>query len=224
MPVFGWQVTEIATFAGQRRVRCAPAGGPLPSGPGPFYLADLPEAALGPRPALFPVVDAAGLEFWLEAGVFPGLAPGSELRAVGPLGRAIPWPARAARLLLVGATLPRLWPVMQWALAQHWAAAWAWPAPLPEELLAGLPPAVELTLGPPAAEHAQWADVIVIDWPEPEAMARQVRALAPLRSGDSVLAFHTPLMPCGFGGCQACWVATRRGRRLACVDGPVLPL
>jgi hypothetical protein len=113
---------------------------------------------------------------------------------------------------------------MWWALAQGWAVTWLWPDGLPDGVLAVLPAAVEALSGPPTAETVAWADVAVLDVPQPAAAARRLRSLSPLRPADFVQAVCLPALPCGFGGCQACWVETRRGRRLACIDGPILPV
>jgi hypothetical protein len=228
MSRFRATVTEIATFGGHLRVRCA---GQAPAfAPGQLALAHWDQAApahLSLRQPLFPVAAPAGAElsFWLAAGhPYAGLAPGDDLELAGAVGRALSWSPRTARLLLVAETLPALWPVMTWALAQGWAVTWLWPAGLPEGALATLPAAVELAAGPPTAEMVAWAEAIVLDVPEPAEAARRLRSLCPLRSADFVRALRLPPLPCGFGGCQACWVETRRGRRLACQDGPFLPI
>lgn len=224
MPQFHAQVTEIETIAGHLRVRCAVAEGAA-AGSGQFYLA---QAAVPAHPFLrlpvFPVsAPAGGIEFWIEAAhPYAALEPEGTLDLLGPLGRGISWPNRAACLLLVAQALTRCWPLMAWALEQGWSVTWLFPEGVPQELLNCLPPTVEVRHGPPTADLAQWADVAVLDLPDPVAFARDLRALCPLRAAGFVQAFRLPLLPCGFGGCQACWVETAHGRRLACVDGPVL--
>lgn len=213
----------MAAFSGQRRVRCLSGGRPLP-GPAQFLLARLPGSP-SPLP-IFPASAGPGQwEFWLDdSHPLAAAAPGGELVAWGPIGRVLPWPERAARGLLVSSSLARLWPVMAWALVRGGPLTWIWPERPADELLQVLPAAVEVAVGAVTAELAEWADVAVIDVPQPAALAGHLRSLAPLRPADGVLAFQLPPMPCGFGGCQACWVETRRGRRLACVDGPALPV
>lgn len=226
MPVIRARVAEIATLAGHLRVRWHPEQ-PTPAAPGQFYLAWAPLAA-HPflRQRLFPVAAADHEpECWLEpAHPYAALEPGADLHLAGPLGRSLPWPDRTARVLLIGQTLSQLWPVLTWALARGWAVAWLWPEALPEGLLDVLPPMVEAARGPVTPELAEWADVAILDVPDPAATARALRHASPLKPAGTLLAFHHPAMPCGFGGCQGCWVETRRGRRLACVDGPVLPI
>lgn len=228
MPRFRATVTEIATFGGHLRVRCA---GQTPAfAPGQLALADWEREAPAQfilRRPLFPVAAAAGAElsFWLEAShPYAGLAPGDGLDLAGAVGQAVAWPARTARLLLIGDGLPALWPILTWALAQGWAVTWLWPAGVPEGALAALPAAVELAAGPPSAETVAWAEAIVLDVPEPAEAARRLRSLSPFRPTDFIRALRLPPLPCGFGGCQACWVETRRGRRLACQAGPFLPV
>ncbi|MBP7693624.1 MAG: hypothetical protein KA764_17000 [Anaerolineales bacterium] len=221
MPQLRWTVTEIATFSGHCRVRCASAAAPAP-GPGQFYLVTQAESIL--PTALFPTpAGPAGVEFWVDTGQpLTALTPAAELEVAGPLGRVIAWPARTTRLLLVAASLSRVWPALIWALGRGWSVTWLWPEGVPDDVLDILPPAVEIARGPVTPDLAEWADTVLLDGPAE--LAGQVRALAPLRSAEAVLAYQVPPLPCGFGGCQACWVETRRGRRLACVDGPVLPL
>jgi hypothetical protein len=90
-------------------------------------------------------------------------------------------------------------------------------------MLDALPPAVEVARGPVTAEAAEWADTVLLDVADPKEMARSIRRRRPLQPAGSLLSFFQPVLPCGFGGCQACWVETRHGRRLACLDGPVFP-
>lgn len=216
-------VLEITTFARHRLVRW-PAADAAPPAPGQFYLART-RAAPAPflRRPVFPAPAApVGQAIWLEADhPLAALEPGDELDLLGPCGRAVPWPERASRLLLAGGALPRLWPLLNWALARGWAVAWWWPD-APDEVLDVLPPAVELARGPLTPDLAEWAEAIVLDLPDPSETAREIRRLCPLKSSGAVLAFRLPALPCGFGGCQACWVETRHGRRLTCLDGPVV--
>lgn len=223
MPHFDVRVTEIATFARHRIVRW-PAGDLPLAAPGQFFLARTPASPVDfLRRPIFPAqAEPAAQTVWLEDGhPLAALEPGDELDLHGPFGRAAPWPERASRLLLAGRALPRLWPLLTWALARGWAVAWLWPD-APEEALDVLPPAVELARGPLTPDLAEWAEAIVLDVPDPSETAREVRRLCPLKPTGAVLAFRLPALPCGFGGCQACWVETRHGRRLACVDGPVV--
>jgi hypothetical protein len=226
MPQFRARVNEVATAGQHWVVRCAGLAGPA-AAPGQFYLA-LVESDLHPllREPVFPVAAGPGAcEFWLaEAHPLATLSPNDTLDLVGPLGRAAQWPARARRLLLASRGPERLWPLMTWAVAQGWSVAWWWPDGVPAGLLSALPSTVEAHTGDLAAEAAVWADVAVLDVAEPAPVARRLRSLGLPRAAGFVLAYQLPVIPCGFGGCQACWVGTGRGRRLACLDGPFLPL
>jgi hypothetical protein len=224
MPPFRARVTEIATIAGHLRVRWQAGDGPA-AAPGQFYLA---RAARSSHPVLrLPVfavaAPPAGHEFWIDPDhPYAALEPEDPLDLVGPLGRGVKLPDRASRLLMISQSLARLWPLAVRALAQGWSLAWLWPEGAPEGMLEVLPPVVEVAQGAVAADLAEWADLAVLDVPDPAATARRLRRLCPLKPAGFVQAFRLPTLPCGFGGCQACWVETARGRRLACVDGPVM--
>jgi dihydroorotate dehydrogenase electron transfer subunit len=220
------QVVEIATTAGHLSVRCvAPAPGI--GAPGQFFLAgadgrDAPFL----RAPLFPFSTQTGQwEFWVDpAQVLAQLQPGDTLDLIGPLGRGFSMPSLASRLLLRAHTLERLFPLVYWALARQWSIVWIVPDELAAWPLPSLPPAVEVQRGPLTAELAEWAEVVALDVPDPGSAARDIRALCPPRPAAFVQALVTPLMPCGVGACQACWVETRRRRQLACVDGPAFSL
>jgi hypothetical protein len=122
-------------------------------------------------------------------------------------------------LLVSAPALHRLLPLIHHALGRRIQVTALIPTdvPLPE-----LPLAVEIVRGPFTAELGVWADMIALDGPDPLAEAEAIRALCPLRSREFVQALLIPLLPCGTGACQACWVETRaHQRRLACTDGPV---
>ncbi len=84
-----------------------------------------------------------------------------------------------------------------------------------------LPPQVEWT--PDLSAALEWADYVALD-------VSPARLRAPLDelgiSAESLLATPTQVlvtieMPCGFGGCFACYVPGRKGWKLACREGPV---
>jgi dihydroorotate dehydrogenase electron transfer subunit len=220
------QVTEIATSAGQLSVRCA--GGPEHLGaPGQFYLASasVPDPPFLRAP-LFPFSTHTGRwEFLVDAAhPFARLQPGDPVDLIGPLGRGFELPPRAARLLLIARSPERLLPLMHWALARQWPVALLFTDGAPEPSLADLPLAVEVERGPLTAELAAWAEVVALDVADAEAGAEHARSLCPPRPESFVQALITPTMPCGVGACQACWVDTPHGRRLACLEGPVMAL
>jgi dihydroorotate dehydrogenase electron transfer subunit len=218
------RVFEISTASGgQIRVRCDGEAAPR-STPGQVWLARA-ESPTQPflRLPLFPdSTPGGGFEFLVDrAHPYAALAPGLGLDLVGPVGRGFSLPPRAAHVLLVAASLERLSPLLYHALERQFAVA----VLIPESArLPALPPAVEVQRGPLTHDLAGWADVVALDVPDPEARAREVRALVPTRPAGFVQALITPPMPCGVGACQACGVEIGRGRRLACVDGPVFPL
>lgn len=245
------RVVEIATSSGLFHVRCG--GGPeQPPAPGQFYLARRRSAAsrrngedaeIPAQPflriPLYPYNTlSGGPQFWLDAA-HPYAAPSASLREasprdraglepddaldlLGPCGRGFDLPPRAAHLLLVAASPARLFSLLYFALDRGLAVAFLLTedASLPE-----LPPEVETLRGRGSltAELAAWADVIALDVPDPAAFAGQARALRLSPPLGFVQALLTPLMPCGVGACQACWVETHppHARKLACVEGPV---
>lgn len=218
MPPLRINITEIATIGGQVRVRCQP----LPAvQPGQFCLASLEEAALLREP-LFP---ASPTEFVAD-GLHPwaALEPGAVLDLLGPFGAGWALPTGASRLLIVAEQPARVLAVMRAALAQNASVVWAWREAVPDWAATLLPAEVEFHIGTLTAEVAEWAEVALLDVPEPGATAAMLRDRRPLRPAGFVQAFCVPLMPCGVGACQACWVATMRGKRLACVDGPIVAI
>jgi dihydroorotate dehydrogenase electron transfer subunit len=216
------KITEIATIGGQVRVRCEPRGGPLPAvRPGQFCLASLEKAALLREP-LFP---ASPTEFVVdESHPWAALEPGAVLDLLGPCGAGWALPTGASRLLIVAENPARVLAVMRAALAQNASVVWAWREAIPDWAAMLLPAEVEFHIGALSAEVAEWAEIALLDVPEPGATAARLRDLRPLRPAGFVQAFCVPLMPCGVGACQACWVATAHGKRLACVDGPIVAI
>jgi dihydroorotate dehydrogenase electron transfer subunit len=189
--------------------------------PGQFCLALLDEAALLREP-LFP---ASPTDFVIEAAhPVAALEPGATLDLIGPLGAGFSLPAGASRLLIIAEQPARILALMRTALAQHWSVAWHWREAVPAWAAALLPPDVEFHSGALIAETIEWAEVVILDVPDPAEVAERVRALRPLRPAGFIQTLRVPLMPCGVGACQACWVETARGRKLACVEGPIFSI
>jgi hypothetical protein len=210
MRAFSTTIAEIETFAGQFHVRCAPTAPPFQLGQ--FFLL---ETGAFLRQPVFPL---SNFSFALPSTF--SVEPNQPLHLLGPLGSKFQWPLGLTRLLLMGDEPARLWWFVAEAIQREVSVVWLWPSGVPE-WAGALPPAVEFHAGTPTRELADWADVAVLDVPTAEEAARRLRSLNPLKSAHFVQAFCVPTVPCGTGACQACWVETRRGRKLACVDGPI---
>jgi dihydroorotate dehydrogenase electron transfer subunit len=188
-----------------------------PGVPGQFFMLEAPGRIL-PRPMSLCLAPPGELGFLFEP-IGPGtralgdLAPGDELRILGPLGNGFRLDVR--RPLLVGGGI---------GLA---------PFPYLSEHLAG-PPAI---LGFRSEEHAEAAALVpnanVVIEPTlvthvlepgydvlacgPEPMLDAVRTLAP----GAQLAWEAP-MACGFGACYGCVVEIAGEYKRLCLEGPVL--
>lgn len=194
------------------RLICPPTAIPAA---GQFSLALRPGEAAPLRTSIFPRE--------LHADGFTALAertwqPGDGLDLLGPVGRGFRPPPNARRWALggVGRPLDRLLPLLQQGIKAGAGVA-VWP-PLPPERL---PPQVEIVQD--QADALAWADYVALDvLPEAldEADARLRRQLGTL-AGTAIQVLIAPAMPCGLGLCQACAITGRRGRKLACLDGPV---
>ena len=150
-----------------------------------------------------------------------GWEPGTRLALRGPLGRGFHLPENQRRLALVaaGESLSRLLPLASAALEGEAAVTLFSDMPLPD-----LPAALEAYPLGALPEALSWADFLAIDLPIEDLPGLRDRlGLVPgsqLPFPGMVLV-HAP-MPCaGLGECGACGVRTRRGWKLACVDGPV---
>ena len=221
MRQFTLRVAEVAAWPGLVRVRCERAAPRFAPGQAGLALARLPGQPFGRLP-LYPFHGPAGdFEFCVAAPGHPyaALAPGDEVDMLGPLGHGFVLPPHSMHLLLMAATPARLFSLIYLALECRLAVTMLAPAAAP---CPALPEQVELLRGPLTAELADWADVIGLDLPEPGQVAQQIRGLRPGRPLGFIQALANVPMPCGTGACQACWTETGQGRKLACVDGPVL--
>ena len=201
---------------------------PLPAAPAPgqFYLAQAATAPAGYlRRPLFPEPTEAGPWAFELPPAWAQLRPGDEIDLIGPCGRGRE-PAEGAPnvLLIAGADGPaRLRPVARAALARHSAVVWLGASPQP---LHGLPREVEVRFGLDGLPEAlEWAEAVYADLPDLwlRDLQHRLRENALLRDRprrSRALAFRLPPAPCGVGACGACAVATSRGWRLACVEGP----
>jgi hypothetical protein len=219
MRQFELTVVEVAAVGGAMRVTVS---GPDPGAqPGQACLAwtTLPAQPFLRVSLFLSPGHGGGGQFFLPVGhPYARLAPGDTLDLLGPLGRGFRLPQRGGHLLVIAAALERLLPLVEAALEAGLAVTAL--TPRSAELL---PSDVEIHRGPLTPELASWADLVALDVADPHARAQHIRALAPPRGPEYVQALVTPLMPCGTGGCQACWVELNAPhvRKLACVDGPV---
>ena len=219
MRQFELRVAELAAIGGSVRVECT---GPHPvTAPGQVCLA---LASLPAQPFLrlalylLAAQGAAPVFFVPPWHPYARLAPGDRLDLIGPAGRGFRLPSEGGHLLVIASRLERLAPAVEAALQRGLAVTVLTPRSADM-----LPSDVEIHRGPLSAELALWADLVALDVADPAAHAERVRALAPGRGPEYVQAIQTPVMPCGVGACQACWVqlAAPHARKLACVDGPV---
>jgi dihydroorotate dehydrogenase electron transfer subunit len=217
---FELRLTEIATVGGLIQMRCA--GADPGTTPGQFCLALAPDrpAVGGLRQPIFPWRETEReTTFFVPAThPFAHLSPGQALDVIGPLGRGFRLNSGASHLLVIASALERVLPLVETSLRLGVDVTAL--TPRSADLL---PSDVEIHRGPLTAELAAWADVVALDVSDPHTRAQHIRSLAPTRGSGYIQALVTPLMPCGTGACQACWVDTGSGRRtrLACVDGPV---
>jgi len=150
--------------------------------------------------------------------------PGVQLELRGPLGSGFQMPVGAHRVALVAleGQAGRLLPLVQPALEQG-AAVVLYCEPLPRQLPLSLE-ALPLSALP---EALSWADFIAAE--APLAGLSDLGVLLGFEAGAKrslvgQVLVGTP-MPCaGIADCGICAVPARGGWKLACNDGPVLPL
>jgi hypothetical protein len=223
MRQFTLRVVKVAQLANDGAVQVSCEGAAPLFAPGQAALAqsDLPGQPFL-RVPLYPFhATAGGFEFGVPDARHPyaGLAPGDELNVLGPCGHGFDLPPRAGHLLVAAAGPARLLALLDWALERGWAVTlWQPPGAPPPSI----PELVEVQRGELSAELLDWADMVAVDLPEPARWAAEIRAARPGRAAGFVQALVDVPMPCGTGACQACWVETGRGRKLACVEGPVI--
>jgi hypothetical protein len=153
-----------------------------------------------------------------------GWEPGTVLALRGPLGHGFRLPENLRRLALVaaGASLGRLLPLASAALAREAAVTLFSDLPLPE-----LPAALEAYPLGALPEAQVWADFLAVDLSIEDlpGLGDRLGLLTgsqPPCPGQVLV--HAP-MPCaGLAECGVCALKTRRGWKLACVDGPVFDL
>ncbi|MCC6188441.1 MAG: hypothetical protein IT318_05375 [Anaerolineales bacterium] len=216
---FDLRVAEVAAVGSAVRVTCAGPGAEVAPGQACLAWADIPSQPFLRVPLFLHSSPDPGPTFFVPGGhPYARLGPGAALRLLGPVGRGFRLPGANGHLLVLAGSLERLLPTIETALQRGLAVTAL--TPRSADLL---PSDVEIHRGPLTAELAAWADLVALDVADPGARAQHVRALAPTRGPGYVQALVTPPIVCGTGACQACWVELphARGRRLACVDGPV---
>lgn len=200
-------------------VECPPG---LAPGPGQYLLARACGSAEALPTALFPaglLPTPAGFE--IAPPLPPGWTSGTRLAVRGPLGRGFHLPATARQVALVaanGSPYPLL-PLAGAALVQGAAVAL-----YARRVPAGLPSEVEVLPLEALAEATRWADYLAVQM-QPGGLAglRRRFGLAPqaVMPVPAQVLVQAP-MPCGgMAECGICAVATRKGWKLACKDGPV---
>jgi dihydroorotate dehydrogenase electron transfer subunit len=152
--------------------------------------------------------------------------PGDRLALLPPQGNGFKLPHNARRIGLLAMSIPssRLLTLVKPALAQNAAVSlFCDPQPDPD-LLSRVPSVVEV--GPLSAlqDNLQWPDFLAVDLPL-ACLEHLQEILPPLPLPFEGQVLVRTSMPChGVGECGVCTVKTRRGWRLACVNGPVFPL
>lgn len=152
--------------------------------------------------------------------------PGDRISYIPPQGKGFLLPPAAQRVGLLALSVPplRVLTLLKAALSQNAALVLFWDAHLTPDILHLLPTIVEVVPTISLAENLDWLDYLAIDMEM--ANLPQFRSLfrthEPSFKGQVLL--RSP-MPCrGVGDCGVCAVKTRKGWRLACIDGPVFEL
>lgn len=215
-------VTELILMDGlpAARIVCDPEAIP---GPGQYALACEEAANVVVASVIF-AARRSGDGFVAEPPAPAAWRPGARLALRGPLGHGFTLPAAARRIALIAwdGTRRSLLALAEQALLQGAAVTFVSDDP-PYDL----PLAVEVQPRGALAEACRWSDYAAFDVRR-ESLEALLHGLAKdwktPRGGDAEALIRTP-MPCGgIADCGVCTVKTRRGPRLACVDGPVLDL
>lgn len=148
--------------------------------------------------------------------------PGTAIRLRGPLGRGFALPKRVNRLALVALDSGpgRLLPLLGEALARHVEIAL-----FTDSDHSNLPLEIEVQLLSDLQAGIAWADFLAIDLPA--FLVEELRSLLGLgmERAPAGQALVLAPMPCGaIADCGVCTLPTRKGPRLACLQGPVFNL
>jgi len=138
---------------------------------------------------------------------------------IGPCGTAIEESKERERVLLIADDSPAaLLPFASSALARAGAATVILARPYP---LDSLDPRIEIHRGDLAAlskELAPHADRVFIH------TSRLTFHASLITHHASTYALLTHPTPCGVGACNACYIKTNHGYRMACIEGPFFNL
>jgi dihydroorotate dehydrogenase electron transfer subunit len=150
--------------------------------------------------------------------------PGSNLLLRGPLGHGFQLPRTLKNLVLAafGTTIARLMPLIRMSLEQDMSVALFTDCPLPS-----LPPAIEVHPQNSLLDALNWADFLVLDLPFGvlDLLSEILGLLTPNHTELHGQVLISGPMPCGgLAECGVCSIRLRRGRKLACKDGPVFEL
>jgi dihydroorotate dehydrogenase electron transfer subunit len=162
--------------------------------------------------------------FWATSPFPSSWIPGTELILRGPLGKGFELPNTVSRLALAAldASPARLLPLARAALERDCAVTLFTATPMP-----GLASTIEIYPLDSLHEAMSWPDLLALDLPLerlPTLGARLgLSSAQPLPCSVQVLVWTA--MPCsGLAECAVCAVPSRRGYKLACLNGPVFPL
>lgn len=150
--------------------------------------------------------------------------PGDDLALRGPLGRGFTPPQRLRRVALVamGGSPGPLLPLIAGAAERGAEIVIFCDSPIRE-----LPAAVEVRGLDAAAEAIGWADylAIICELENAEELRDVLKVKERLPRALAAQVLVRGPMPCGgLAQCGVCAVATNKGERLACEDGPVFDL
>lgn len=224
MATYPGRVSEVRLGLGgelQALIACPPAAVP-PAGR--YMSARAPAEADAPLATPLFLTQPVQGGFWAASPWPPSWIPGTELVLRGPLGRGFDLPQSVSRLALaaLGASPARLLPLALAAVERNCAVTLFTTAPLP-----GLASNIEIFPLDALGEALSWPDLLAIDLPlERLPSLRTLLGLSAtqLLPCSAQVLLDTPLPCAGIGECGACAVPSRRGTRLACVDGPVFSL
>ncbi|HUH96076.1 MAG TPA: hypothetical protein VLZ89_01880 [Anaerolineales bacterium] len=194
----------------------------IPS-PGQYLLAYAPGSD---APLAAPVFLAgAGADGFLAAPPLPvSWTPGVRLHLRGPLGRGFTLPRRARRvaLLALDDAPTRILALLDGALKQEASVVLVCEAPGDD-----LPLQVEVQPLSALLEVCNWADYLGLEARRESLGVLKTRLgrIGPQIVRNEAQILIAAPMPCGaLADCGVCTVASRRGPRLACKDGPVFDL